>query len=58
MFSYNKSVNKEAALYRYDFPEILLIHTQRPDATACAEMGIWHNRMKHRCRKPFSAVSG
>ena len=47
-----------ATLYRYDFPEILLIHTQRPDATACAEMEIWNNRMKHRCRKPFSAVSG
>ena len=47
-----------ATLYRYDFPETLLIHAQRPDATACAEMEIWNNRMKHRCRKPFSAVSG
>ena len=27
-----------ATLYRYDFPETLLIHAQRPDATACAEM--------------------
>lgn len=34
-----------ATLYRYDFPETLLIHAQRPDATACAEMEIWNNRM-------------
>ena len=26
-------------------PETLLIHAQRPDATACAEMEIWNNRM-------------
>ena len=34
-----------ATLYRYDFPETLLIHAQRPDATACAELEIWNSRM-------------
>ena len=27
-----------ARLYRYDFADSLLIHAQRPDATACAEL--------------------
>ena len=34
-----------ATLYRYDFQETLLIHAQRPDATACAELEIWNSRM-------------
>lgn len=32
-------------LYRYQFLEQLLIHAQRPDATACASMEIWNNKM-------------
>ena len=34
-----------ATLYRYDFPETLLIHAQRPEATACAELEIWNSRI-------------
>lgn len=34
-----------AALYKYEFPDQLLIHAQRPDATACAELDIWNRRM-------------
>ena len=34
-----------ATLYRYDFPETLLIHAQRPEATACAELETWNRRM-------------
>ena len=34
-----------AALYRYDFSDTLLIHAQRPDATACVELETWNNRM-------------
>ena len=34
-----------AALYKYEFPDQLLIHAQRPDATACAELDIWNKRM-------------
>ena len=30
-----------ATLYRYGFSESLLIHAQRPDATACAELEVW-----------------
>ena len=34
-----------ANLYKYSFPDQLMIHAQRPDATACAEMEIWNKRM-------------
>ena len=34
-----------AALYKYEFPDQLLIHAQRPNATACAELDIWNRRM-------------
>jgi len=34
-----------ARLYRYDFGDTLLIHAQKPEAVACAEMEIWNNRM-------------
>ena len=32
-------------LYRYDFPDSLLIHAQRPEATACAELETWNSKM-------------
>ena len=35
-----------ARLYRYSFTDTLLIHAQRPDATACAEMELWNQKMK------------
>ena len=28
--------------YKYSFKEQLLIHAQKPDATACAEIGMWN----------------
>lgn len=34
-----------ARLYRYSFKDTLLIHAQRPDATACAELEVWNNKM-------------
>ncbi len=32
-------------IYRYPFNEQLLIYAQRPDATACASIDIWNDRM-------------
>ncbi len=41
-----KSFLKTASrLYKYPFEEQLLIHEQRPDATACASIEIWNQRM-------------
>ena len=38
-----KGFLRTAALhYKYSFPDQLLIHAQRSDATACAEMEIWN----------------
>ena len=32
-------------LYRYPFMDQLLIYAQRPDATACAELETWNQKM-------------
>ncbi len=32
-------------LYRYAFSDQLLIHAQRPDATACASLELWNEKM-------------
>ena len=31
--------------FKYDFHEQILIYAQRPDATACAEIGFWNDKM-------------
>ena len=31
--------------YKYDFADQILIHAQRPDASACAEYDVWTGRM-------------
>lgn len=33
-------------LYKYKFDEQLLIYAQRPDATACADMELWNEKMR------------
>ena len=35
-----------AQVYKYPFSDQLLIHAQRPDATACASIQFWNRRMK------------
>ena len=42
---WTKFLDTAARLYRYTFPELLLIYAQRPDATAVASMEIWNARM-------------
>ena len=32
-------------LYRYSFSDQLLIHAQRPNATACASLELWNEKM-------------
>ena len=34
-----------ARLYKYPYSEQLMIFAQRPDATACAEYGVWNEHM-------------
>ena len=40
-----KYLTTAARLYKYPFREQLLIYSQRPDATACASIEIWNERM-------------
>ena len=40
-----KYLDTAAKLYRYPFSDTLLIHAQRPDATACVSLEAWNQRM-------------
>ena len=39
---YTAFLQTAARNYKYGFQEQVLIHAQRPDATACAEIGVWN----------------
>ncbi len=43
-------------LYRYQFPDQLLIHAQRPQATACAEFDLWNKRMRRYIRRGSKGI--
>ena len=40
-----------ARLYKYDFKSQVLIWSQRPDATACAELPLWNERLHRRVNR-------
>ena len=42
---WKKYLTTAARLYKYPFREQLLIYAQRPDATACASIELWNERM-------------
>ena len=33
-------------LYKYPFPDQMMIYAQRPNATACAEYDFWNEKMR------------
>ena len=43
--SWRAYLNTASRLYKYPFKEQLLIYAQRPDATACASIDIWNEKM-------------
>ncbi|NBK92913.1 DUF3849 domain-containing protein [bacterium 1XD21-13] len=43
--SWKKYLNTASRLYKYPFKDQLLIYAQRPDATACASIEIWNEKM-------------
>ncbi len=43
-------------LYRYSFTDLLLIHAQRPQATACAEFDLWNKRMRRHIRRGSKGI--
>ena len=44
-------------LYKYNFPDQVMIYTQRPTATACAEIGLWSHRMGRRIRRGARGIA-
>lgn len=50
---WKKYLDSASRLYKYKFEDQLLIYAQRPDATACAAMGLWNEKM-HRWVKAGS----
>lgn len=44
--NWQKFLTTASRFYKsYDFDDQLLIYAQRPNATACAEIGVWNNKM-------------
>lgn len=44
-------------LYKYPYHEQLMIHAQRPDATACAEYDLWNNTMNRYVRRGSKGIA-
>lgn len=49
-------LNTASWLYRYSFPDQLMIHAQRPKATACAEYDLWNRRMARYIRRGSKGI--
>ena len=43
--------------YKYNFGEQLLIYAQKPEATACAEIGFWNEKMQRWVNKGASGIA-
>ena len=43
--------------YKYDFADQILIHAQRPDASACAEYDVWTGRMGRYVRRGARGIA-
>ncbi len=46
-----------ARVYKYPYTEQLMIFAQRPDATACAEYGLWTNTMRRYVRRGSKGIA-
>ncbi len=44
-------------LYKYPFPDQMMIFAQRPDATACAEYDLWNNTMNRYVRRGSKGIA-
>ena len=49
-------LNTASRLYRYSFPDQLMIHAQRPKASACAEFDLWSRRMNRHIRRGSKGI--
>ena len=46
-----------ARLYKYPYPDQLMIFAQRPDATACAEYDLWNDTMHRYVRRGSKGIA-
>ena len=46
-----------ARLYKYSYPDQLMIYAQRPDATACAEYDVWNNKMNRYVQRGSKGIA-
>lgn len=46
-----------ARLYKYPYAEQVMIHAQRPDATACAEYDFWNEKMGRYVRRGSKGIA-
>lgn len=46
-----------ARLYKYPYDEQVMIHAQRPDATACAEYDFWNEKMGRYVRRGSKGIA-
>ncbi len=46
-----------ARLYKYPYPEQLMIYAQRPEATACASYDLWNQRMGRYVRRGSKGIA-
>ncbi len=44
-------------LYKYPYPDQLMIYAQRPDATACAPYDVWNDRMNRYVRRGSKGIA-
>ena len=50
-------LNTAARLYKYPFPDQLMIYAQRPDATACASFDLWNNVMNRKVKRGSKGIA-
>ena len=55
--SWTDYLTTASRLYKYSFPDQLMIYAQRPDATACADYDIWNNRMNRYVRRGSKGIA-
>ena len=50
-------LDSAAWLYKYPFRDQVLIHAQKPEATACAEIGMWNERLHRWVNKGAKGIA-
>ncbi|NBI81937.1 helicase [Clostridiaceae bacterium] len=54
---WSKFLMMAGQFYKYSFLDQVMIYTQRPDATACAEFDLWNHRMGRRIRRGSKGIA-